>query len=141
MGFAAAMFATLVLTAPGAPSDTAPRHEDEIEVFANLMALAQVTSDHCADILVNLPLLAEFQRRAHVVSADDAAVSRFGRAAIASYTARSPSCRAGRPGATPYTSATGRTARSFRTCCGDDQPSPSPLKLACRSSPAVVSPR
>ena len=28
------------------------------------MALTQVASDHCADILVNLPLLADFQRRA-----------------------------------------------------------------------------
>ncbi len=51
------------------------------------MALAQVASDNCADILVNLPLLAEFQRRAHVVPADDAAVSRSGRTAIATYAA------------------------------------------------------
>ena len=88
MNFSAAMLATLLVAAPAnGPSDTAPRHEDEIEIFANLMALAQVASDHCADILINLPLLAEFQRRAHVVAADDAAVSRFGRAAIASYTA------------------------------------------------------
>ena len=87
MGFATAMLATLIVAAPAAPSDTAPTHDDEIGVFANLMALAQVASDHCADILVNLPLLAEFQRRAHVVPADDAAVSRFGRAAIANYTA------------------------------------------------------
>ena len=49
--------------------------------------MAGFGSDHCADILVNLPLLAGFQRRAHVVPADDAAVSRFGRAAIANYTA------------------------------------------------------
>ena len=54
MGFAGAMFATFVVAAPSAPTGTAPVHEDEIEVFANLMALTQVASDHCADILVNL---------------------------------------------------------------------------------------
>ena len=84
------MLATLIATAPGEPPGpftNAPRHEDEIEVCATLMALTQVASDHCTDILVNLPLLAEFQRRTHVVPADDNAVSRFGRAAIASYTA------------------------------------------------------
>ena len=87
MVLAATMLATFIAAAPGAPTDAAPTHATEIEIFADIMALVQVASDRCADILVNLPLLAEFQRRAHVVPADDAAVSRFGRSAIDRITA------------------------------------------------------
>ena len=74
----------LIFILHGAPDDAMPSttHEIEIKEFASTMAVAQVASDRCADILVNLPMLADYQRRLHVASGDSPVLSAEGRMAM-----------------------------------------------------------
>ena len=70
-----------------APQDAAP-HADEVAAYAHVLAVAQVVSDRCADILVDTAMLEALRGHLHIVDADRTAVARAGRDVAGTLVAR-----------------------------------------------------
>ena len=63
----------LVASVAGTPNAAPPglTHGAEIRLFASTMAIAQVASDRCPDILINMPMLTNIRDLLHILDEAD----------------------------------------------------------------------